>query len=661
MKLKGRKRGIALVFAMFTTVVLITMSATVVALGIRHGQTSTATNHAEAALHAANWGVEATLNYMGTGTNWGLGTDNDINSPVRESFHLKPTVAQGTPALGNAVRVRVSGTGATRDINFLDFVNPSQNYRVQIDGRTQATVTVQMTELRTAEIKATGQPSHYHIVSTATVLDVSGNPLATRVVESRVREQSALDFMHFIQNAKAWDVSGMSPADAKTKNIVGMPEGYEEKGKLRVDGGGPVQDTAGTLKFYGRGNTDETRWKFDGEVTMAGNKDSLEFADPAADKNLNAIFSNGLKASAQSLGLPQKTNYGSYARGKATSNAGANSKFPAKFTIAGNSSNIGTSTDGTGVPDVAVPSGNDARPSFAKIEVVLDGPNVTIRKVNGGASKQLYSGPATGINNGMIAVEGGNVEVKQGANPFTGKLTINADDIADRATPEDGSNRSYPVGGNSIYADSARTYFTNNPHVKPPYTMKQLTNGQSTDESKKYWPPPPAEVEREGNIQITSDLKYGSGTGEAPSLGLVSQNFVLLNDKGEDSEGNPTKFAEDLGKLEVDAVLMSLEHSVQFDWDNASGSKKATHDRLMQEGVTRTFQLNGAIVGGFLDVEGDAKKRGYYKQKFTHDDNLRFALPPSFPRWDKTTSTAQGVAWNWVIMHYVDKGTLNQF
>lgn len=648
MKLKGRRRGIALVFAMFTTVVLITMSATVVALAIRHGQTGTSTNHAESALHAANWGIEATLNYMGTGANWEY--NQNITEPVKESFHVKP---QHKQALGGAVTVRVTklneippdvvggAVGDVRQIEFYDAANTAP-YKVIVDGNQMAKVTVKMTEIR-----ITNQPSHYHIVSTAEIQTPTGSPLATRVVETRVREQSALDFMHFIQNAKAWDVSGVNPGDAKAKSIVGMPEGYEEKGKIRVDGGGSVADTAGTLKFYGRGDTDATRWKFDGEATIAGSKDSVEFATAGADKDLNKIFGGGLKASAQSLGLPQKNGYGAHARNKAVTGASANNKFAAKFTIGGNSSNIGTSTDGTGVPDVAVPAGNDARPSFAKIEVTLDGNNVTIRKVNGSSSKQLYTGPASGINNGVIAVEGGNVEVKQGANPWTGRLTINADDVADRATPEDGSTKSYPLGGNSIYADSARAYFEDNPHVKPPYTARQITGNPQADNSKKFWPPPAAEVEREGNVQITSDLTYGAGGSEAPSLGLISQNFVLLNDKQGDNN------------LRVDAVLMSLEHSVQFDWDNQAGNPN--HDKLMVEGVQRSFELNGSIIGGFLDVEGDSKKRGYYKQKFAHDDNLRFQLPPAFPRWDKTTSTASGIAWNWVIMNYVDKGTLNQF
>lgn len=642
----GRKRGVALVFAMFTTVVLITMSATVVALAIRHGQTGTSTNHAESALHAANWGIEATLNYMGAGTNWEYNVAT--TEAVKESFHLKPQT--GKSALGGLVRVRVTKlsevppaevvggvAGDVRQVAFYDSAN-SAPYKMVVDGNQQATVTVKMTEIRIAN-----QPSHYHIVSTAQVLGQGGQVLATRVVEARVREQSALDFMHFIQNAKAWDVSGVNPGDAKTKSIVGMPEGYEEKGKMRVDGGGSVSDTAGTLKFYGRGDTEATRWKFDGEVTMQANKDQLEFANSAADKDINKMFTGGLKSGASSLGLPQKTNYGSFARNKASSG----SKFSAKFTIAGNSSNIGTSTDGTGVPDVAVPSGNDARPAFAKIVVTLDGNNVTITKVNGSASKQLYSGAASGINNGVIAVEGGNVEVKQGANPWTGRLTINADDIAERATPEDGTTKSYALGGNSIYADAARTYFTDNPHTKPPYTARQITGSPTADNTKKYWPPPPAEVEREGNVQITSDITYGAGGSEAPSLGLVSQNYILLNDKQGDNN------------LRVDGVLMSLEHSVQFDWDNQAGNPN--HDKLMVEGVQRSFELNGSIIGGFLDVEGDSKKRGYYKQKFSHDDNLRFQLPPAFPRWDKTTSTATGVAWNWVIMNYVDKGTLNQF
>ena len=134
---------------------------------------------------------------------------------------------------------------------------------------------------------------------------------------------------------------------------------------------------------------------------------------------------------------------------------------------------------------------------------------------------------------------------------------------------------------------------------------------------------------------------------------MISENFVLLNDK------NPSENRNGYDELRLDAVLMSLDHSVQFDWDNMAGNPY--HDKLMERKPDRTFTLNGAIVSGFLDVEGDVLGRGYYTQNFTHDKNLRFQLPPHFPRWDRASVGTGGVIWNWVIMNFVDQGTLNRF
>lgn len=642
-------RGVALVFALFTIAILITMSATVVALAIRHGRAGTSTNDAEAALHAANWGLEATINYMGVGGPAPTGNWQARASGYTDSYHLAPT--SGKQALGGLVMVRVTvrddlrpagaSAGDTRLVQFFDATNTNE-YEMLINGPNQAKVSVLVTEYRIS-----GQPSHYQVTSTAQVIDSSDAILATRVVEARIREQSALDFMHFIQNAKAWDVSGVNPGSANARDIVGIPEGYAEKGKMRVDGGGAVPGTAGTLKFYGKG-AGTSRWNFSGEVTMSGNKGSLQFTDPTADKDLNTIFNGGLKPGEKSLGLPQQNGYMDYARGKATT---------CSYSIGGNGATAytDTNTNPAYVPDVMKSPGNDARPSFAKVVVTLDGANVKIEKVNParpGRTQTLYSGAADGIANGIVAVQGGNVEVqsaKDGAGnpkPFLGNLTIVSDDNAGRAQPLDGS-KSYPQNNGTIYADAARTFFDANPHLPPPYTERQIFG--ATGSSTRYvWPPPPARVEREGNTMITSDIQYGNTGTKPPTLGIVSQNFVLLNDRQGDNN------------LRVDAVLMSMDHSVQFDWDNMA--QNSNHSNLIAQGVTRTFQLNGAVIGGFLDVEGDAARRGYFNQSFTHDENLRFQLPPSFPKWDRTSSQApSGVAYNWVLMNYVDKGTVNKF
>ena len=141
-------------------------------------------------------------------------------------------------------------------------------------------------------------------------------------------------------------------------------------------------------------------------------------------------------------------------------------------------------------------------------------------------------------------------------------------------------------------------------------------------------------------------------------MGIVAKNFVLLNEsKQPDDKSN---IDEQLKNLSVDAVLMSLDHSVQFDWDNWAWNPN--HDKLMQTGIDRYFNLNGAVVSGFLDVEGDNQRRGYYNQQFKHDENLRYQLPPSMPRWDRTAGpTGRGVVWNWLILNYIDNGALNRF
>jgi len=706
------RRGVALVFALFTISLLVTMSATVVALAIRHGRTSHSHGHAEAALHAANWGVEAALNYMGVSQRQGEGiphwtVSSKFRSPSAGDYNLTYRLAEtkdsqcplaltltraGTP---QTVYARVKPAkqpinGNTRLIQFSSgrIWNDLTEHELLIDGQTKARVQVLVTEYQVP-----GQPSHFGLVSTARVLDRSNNVVATRVVEARVREQTALDFMHFIQNARAWDVNGVEPNRANTKDIVGLPEGYREDGRMRVDGGN-VGDFDGSIKFFGRGLTDKTRWKFTGEVSIRKSanpnerdrtKQGLTFTDDGADSNPNTIFLGGLKAQQDPLGLPQDENYVGYARSLAQGKFNIDIKGDPSSAYAAVQNPSGKVPDVYGKPldlgeitDENERAKADARPSFAKIVVTLNGSKVTIDKVNPGAPtpgpEQIYSGSADGIPNGIISVQGGNVEVKSALDnkgdpvPFTGKLTIVSSDNPDREQPATGT-KSYPYPHTTIYSDLARKYYEEKPHLVPPYRESDLVSGGS---SKKYlWPTPHQTYEREGNLMVTSDIVHGKrGDNKPAALGLIAQNFVLLNDKNSGGKNNG------LERLEVEAVLMSLDHSVQFDWENMARSDKLETSGSLKGQMTllkprppastpidnqRVFRLNGAIVSSYLDVEGDNVGRGYFNQQFTHDPNLRFQLPPYFPRWDRSGTSATGVVWNWVIMNYVDKGTLNQF
>jgi len=704
------RRGVALVFALFTIGLLITMSATVVGLAIRHGRTGLSSSNAEVALHAANWGVEAALNFMGQSVNangdrhWEV-SSTDQGYPV--GYRLKKTnLGDRRQALaGSALaQVLVPGTSDTKDVEalvpsdrtkdqcrvlrFRSPTNESTPLDLWVDERTKAQVQVLV-----SEYEVPGQPSHYLLTSLARVYSHENELLATRVVEARVREQTALDFMHFIQNARAWDVNGVEPNRANTKDIVGLPEGYREDGRMRVDGGN-VGDFDGSIKFFGRGLTDKTRWKFTGEVSIRKSanpnerdrtKQGLTFTDDGADSNPNTIFLGGLKAQQDPLGLPQDDNYVGYARSLAQGKFNIDIKGDPSSAYAAVQNPSGKVPDVYGKPldlgeitDENERAKADARPSFAKIVVTLNGSKVTIDKVNPGAPtpgpEQIYSGSADGIPNGIISVQGGNVEVKSALDnkgdpvPFTGKLTIVSSDNPDREQPATGT-KSYPYPHTTIYSDLARKYYEEKPHLVPPYRESDLVSGGS---SKKYlWPTPHQTYEREGNLMVTSDIVHGKrGDNKPAALGLIAQNFVLLNDKNSGGKNNG------LERLEVEAVLMSLDHSVQFDWENMARSDKLETSGSLKGQMTllkprppastpidnqRVFRLNGAIVSSYLDVEGDNVGRGYFNQQFTHDPNLRFQLPPYFPRWDRSGTSATGVVWNWVIMNYVDKGTLNQF
>ena len=62
---KRARRGVALIFALFTIAILFSISTTVVALSMHHRQDSQVMSYNDAALQAANWGLEAAINYMG--------------------------------------------------------------------------------------------------------------------------------------------------------------------------------------------------------------------------------------------------------------------------------------------------------------------------------------------------------------------------------------------------------------------------------------------------------------------------------------------------------------------------------------------------------------------------------------------------------------------
>lgn len=804
------KRGVALIFALFTIAVLFSIGTTVVALSLHDSRGTRTANYNEAALHAANWGIEAVINYMGqpgykftgqsrdffksqwevtnkytygggeysytTGRNLaevsdGVGLNSSVEINVRTLKSNELAKDYGLDYSNGRTTLGEDKWNEKHDSRLVEFRQPSGSgisgdYRLNYGakGDTYSTVKVVCTEFRYPN---SNQPSQYQLLSVARVFarddsvpDNKKVPLATRVVEARVRESVACDFMHFIQNARSWDATGVDlgrnstmPGASIARDSVFLPENYFEAGRLRVDGydsdKNPEKNDVkmylnslgvdGTLAFYSNTNVNNNRYIFQGDVTTMRSRDTFLRRNGSGTQvkkldSVDGMFSGALRDGTKSLGLPQADSYFAYAKDRATTNQVTN-KAECDFTIAGdnrasygyNASDRATvlknyGKNGVGVykgkcPDIAqaetkVSDGfggfekiGAAVPTFATVRVEICGDSVRIVKYN----SAITSGDGTvgsnyienltpggrrstkisNIKNGVINVTGGNVEVvhvkkftDKGNNSFStdyidasskgvknnadscldGALTIvsNVNEARDISLNNVGAT-SKQYGNSALYSDDARKLYQENPYVNvPPFSEKRLYGKGSS--VKSIWPTPAnSAIEREGNIVLGSDIAYKSQGNTSSSLGIVAKNYVLLNDKAAyTKQSNKDR----KNKLRIDAVLMSMDHSVQFDWNNLGANSSDAFDllkltRKKNGGQDREFTLNGAIVGGFLDVEGDTAGRGYYNQNFHHDENLRYNLPPVFPRWDLGDFADSGVFGDWMITAYEDKGAIS--
>ncbi len=796
------KKGVALIFALFTIAILFSISTTVVALSLHDSRATRVANYNDAALHAANWGIEAAINYMGQP---GLNFKPNENDPkvratsqwvnwASTSFgtgrNLVLTDGAENLALNNQVNVKVSslsgprlkedfgldysgkilgedrwqsnheGNGGGSDSRLINFMGTNGNYRLKLgNGDNYAEVEVVCTEFRYPN---SNQPSQYQLLSVAKVFakddrvaDEDRVSLATRVVEARVRESVACDFMHFIQNARSWDALGVNLGPSKTaydretesgrdiaRSAVFLPEGYIETGRLRVDGYADndpetnevkkylhnYKGTAldGKLAFFSPDEFKTNKYIFQGDVTTAQSSENYEYRNrrggevktfAQGNKSTENLFNGSLRDGVTPLGLPQIDTY--YDDVNRTLNKGGDRKTKMVFKIAsGNNvnqaSDIKASKTVGKCPDIAqamttverdgkkvtVPS---ATPTFATVRVEIRGNEVKVLKYNSAITKGMKPGadidpdyvqvlqPATNINNiraGIISVEGGNVEIVNVRREFSKEGEGLTSDYIDSSKTSDNGllNGALTVvanvneardnslngrrGGSALYSDKARQFYEKNPYVNvPPFSQQQLGIGSSN--VKSIWPTPAnSAIEREGNVILASDIAYDSsnkGTSKLPTLGVVAKNYVLLNDKSINSRVKNTP--EKKNQLRIDAVLMSMDHSVQFDWNNMAANSTRNYQELIARrgrdeegrymGPHRTFKLNGAIVSGFLDTEGDTNGRGYYDQKFSHDENLRYNLPPCFPRWDIGTFAGKGIFGDYMIIAYEDKGAIS--
>lgn len=834
------KKGVALIFSMFVAALLAAMSTTVVAVSINGTKDSAAVSYNDAALQAANWGIDAAINFMGQ-----PGYKYDPSKGGNNSYYTQWEVSGTSPLVGTRLKKidsskQALGLNASVRVvvnNDLDKDYINSNYGVNVDGYkrdgswvkgdtclikfypitggtkeeykidyyndTYATVEILCTENRFYT-----QPSNYQLLAVSKVYNgrksdkKDSSLLATRMVESNVREANVSDFMHFVQNARSWDANGVdisrnnqTQGGHSARTAVLLPEGYNEQGRLRVDGYGTPKNADpennavkkylheigvdGKIGFFSEsGSFDPKKYNFNGAVYTEKSGSNFNFrsrgnhTDRSGDK-LTGSFGT-LYDNAGSLGLPQSgrdfydnNEDGIYKVLSSNKTPGTNKASFSIGTYGYNKTNTGT-TVGSSIsavkgyynshtnecPDIAqgTTTGYDNKgnkrndmpasvPTFATVRVEVKGDECRILKYNTAVSNgdtgknvenitpnSVGGVKADGIikidkiKGGVVCVQGGNVEVVNvtsfGAKGNGGFAFGNTDTKIGTLKPSDNTYKTSAldgqltivsdinegreearINGNSskrgnIYSTKAREMFekyqedTTNTSLAPPYSASQLKTGSST--IKNIWPSPStSSVEREGNVIIGSDIVTKEGTDA--TFGIVANNFIYLTDRAAAKTGKSTQCNSNTyvnGKtdknkasrtLTVDGVLYSMDHSVQFDWNNLAG----LYDNRINENVmtpfkklsnpigkdlgkkadqyARIFKLNGAIVGGFLDVEGDTYGRGYYTQNFTHNNKLRYNLPPYFPKWNLSETAENGMVMPFVVLSYKDRGAINDY
>lgn len=142
----------------------------------------------------------------------------------------------------------------------------------------------------------------------------------------------------------------------------------------------------------------------------------------------------------------------------------------------------------------------------------------------------------------------------------------------------------------------------------------------------------PLTIGAENDVVIDGNLTYATGgSGPAPLLGLVANNFVRiyhpvgnqpLGTNTQPCTGSSSNVATSISSgVTVDAMMLSLQHSIVVDQYNC-GSPMGTltvSGGLAQEyrGAVGTLTGNGTVVTG-------------YAKNYNYDDRLRYEEPPHF-------------------------------
>jgi len=352
--MQRRRRGIALILALFTTAILIILSVSFLVLALGESRNSRTASYEGAAIQAANFGINFVINYMGRGgtvptnqpgvvgggqTIWETAPPQASPAPPETLINvLRQPVGfrhpgSPDPAVGYTVSVtRIPGaTGVTFDRGrrvSLANVTTGNLSLIPLGRDLQFTCFVDVVPILNRGVIS------YQLSATSEVYPVPQNgspPLARRRIEARVLEESAGSYLHFISNARSTNVQGQTSGEMddgysvqdsagnivyqRSKvlalNVV-IPPDYVENGPMRVDGqlfngiNATRQNTfanaSGHLAF-GPGTADPAhKPKFQEPLSIS--RLANEYQDGGVDDTTAGFFGGGLTIGATTLGLP---------------------------------------------------------------------------------------------------------------------------------------------------------------------------------------------------------------------------------------------------------------------------------------------------------------------------------------------------------------------
>lgn len=615
-----KRRGIALILALLTTVILVTLSLAFMSLSITEARTSRSYGFEETSIQAAGYGLEYALVYMGHGTTGVGGTiqrqtwdfmlwpnpGGNPNSAFGFYNVLRPQPA-AAPVSGVWVTVSDINTDPTlatfpistspneertpdqvrADLRRLRFVLPNSNQPAALRLTPELAFTCDV--VIEPVLVGRNQGRHdYKLTSTARIftvtpdsLEVTGpqSPLATRVVEARVKE-SSFDYAHFIANGRTWNAQGIplntipiaipnpnNPgATISLADYVMIPRNYVENGPMRIDGqnrdliGTPgvtpnfsqVLANSGNLRFQQGANDGGVVFTHKLTINQAAN----EYNESGLDDTTMGGFSGGFNPLANRVGIPdfrredmiraaqfrvEDTDRSGFYEVRTSDIPGALGNTPSAPLPRGTDPDLGpfydleSLTTGPNGEPIKVGKDIDFRPRVPNIEVNLNGNQITVTRRDT-LTNQVIGAPETfsqeNLKMGILYVEGGNVVVKTDPNgKFQGRLSIVAGERPGRETITTANNE-------TIYAQAAREFFN---YEKARWDHDKRTLG-ALDPSQYFTPPYTA-------AQLNQALQQGAITTPLPPGVTPNQPLWPAPPASVDPQGNVKYDVEREGNL----------------------------------------------------------------------------------------------------------------